>query len=394
MKEFNFNQKHQDDNLEALLSYRKKKIAKQEVVFTVILITILTMFILYAVKKIRYTEFDGYITTEIIDVKANDDLFVTKVYKEVGNFVQPGDTLFSYIYMQHFMEYINMNNRPDIVDKERDVQLDFQNVRNEINLLKAQIAEVEKQLRTEDHNIKFGISDNDRKLDLERNLVELKETLKGKWSEYYLLGKMSKELNHVSKNIGYDPYDLMTFDDLLSYHDKRKESHTIYRLAHDTALVVDIPNYNNSMIFKKEEIMKLQSFSAENNKLHVRVYLPLDKVKDVDYHSPVEVIINDDWSFKAHLVVMASKVVNLPDNLRSNFSKETKVLQAIFTPYPMQDIPFWAITDGLPVKLRMSNLSKIFSGEPEEVGEHLIFRTEHGLREESKKRMEKVLRYQ
>lgn len=376
------------------MNYRKKKIARQEIFFTVILIVILLMFALYAIKKVRYTEFDGYITTEIIDIKANDDLFITKLHKKPGSFVVPGDTLFSYIYMTHFMEYINMNNRPDVVDRERSVQLELQGVQNEIRLLRTQIAEIKKQLGTEGHNIRLGISDNDRKLELERRLVELQERLRGKLSENVLLQQQLGELSKVADNIGYDANDMMTFNDLLSYHDKRKESHTIHRLAHDTAMIVDISNYSNSMIFKKEEIMKLQPISAENNKLHIRAYVPIDNVEDLSYRKAVEVVVNDEWSFNAHLVILASKIVELPDNLRSNFSKDTKVLLAIFLPDPLQDIPFWAITDGVPVKIRVSNISNIFSDKEERPNEHLIFRTEHGLLEESKKSFKNKLLHQ
>ena len=95
MKDFKYSTTQQEVEIESILKQRKRKIAKQQIIFSLILTCILAVVALYFVRKIVYTDFDGYIDTDFNDVRAMDDLFVMEVYKDIGDIVVPGDTLFS-----------------------------------------------------------------------------------------------------------------------------------------------------------------------------------------------------------------------------------------------------------------------------------------------------------
>ena len=76
MKEFSFTSEDQQNDIESILKERKQKIATQQIVFTAILFCILVIVALWIGKKILYTEFDGYINTDLNTIRTADDVYI------------------------------------------------------------------------------------------------------------------------------------------------------------------------------------------------------------------------------------------------------------------------------------------------------------------------------
>ena len=175
MKEFSFTSEERQNDIENILKERKRKIATQQIVFTLILLGILIIIGLWIGKNVLYTEFDGYINADLNTLRHADDIYVLEVNKNVGDFVTPGDTLFSYVYSHIFYSHESTDSEPTVVVQNRNMRVDYGLARQDLEVLKVRVKELKKQLETEDHNIRFGLSDNLKKMKIEQELAEAEE---------------------------------------------------------------------------------------------------------------------------------------------------------------------------------------------------------------------------
>ena len=175
MKEFSFSTEERQNEIESILRERKRKIATQQIVFTMILLVIIVIILLWMGKKVLYTEFDGYINTDLNTIRHADDIYILETNKDVGDFVAPGDTLFSYVYSHVFYSHESTDSEPTVVVQNRNMRVDYGLARQDLEVLKVRVKELKKQLETEDHNIRFGLSDNLKKMKIEQELAEAEE---------------------------------------------------------------------------------------------------------------------------------------------------------------------------------------------------------------------------
>ncbi len=68
-----------------------------------------------------------------------------------------------------------------------------------------------------------------------------------------------------------------------------------------------------------------------------------------------EVIVGDDLSFSAHVVIKGIRAELVPEHLRSYFARQNTALIALLEIDKGQIIPFWGTASGLPVTVRIRN---------------------------------------
>ena len=123
MKEFSFSPEQSQYDIENILKERKRKIATQQIVFTMILCFILIIIGLWIGKNIVFTEFDGYINADLNTLRSPDDIYILEVPRNVGDFVAPGDTLFSYVYSHVFYSHESTDSEPTVVVQNRNMKV-------------------------------------------------------------------------------------------------------------------------------------------------------------------------------------------------------------------------------------------------------------------------------
>ena len=187
MKNFHFTTEHKQAEIEQILWQRKKKIAKQQLFFLTIFIFIVFVVILYCIKKVLYTEFDGYVVVHNVRFRASEDIFVHDIYKHNGDLIKPGDTIYSYVSLGWFHEIGDINSESEVVVKSRDLKLQYGLAYQNLAVIKTRLQEIKRQIDLEDHNIRFGLSDNVHKLNLEREYKETEEELKSQQRKLYVL---------------------------------------------------------------------------------------------------------------------------------------------------------------------------------------------------------------
>ena len=381
MRDFQFDTTREQEKLENILKERKRRIAKQQVIFTLILLFIGVVFCLYIFRKVAYTELDGYVKIDVNLQRTPRDIFLTSVNVKIGDYVLPGDTLYSYLYLDALLDQINLNREPQVVLDDRNMRVRYGVSLQEVNVLRTRIRELERQIALEDHNISFGLSDNAHKLDLERLLKESREAYKAKLVEARLLREVSDATSEAARRSKYDIDNPLLLNEVIMDTEGRRTSMVYYRLATDTAIVTDIQMPENTIVLANEEIMKLQMLDLDKSNLYVIGYVPVDKMDKLNMNSEAEVYVNDDVSFRAKVTTLAVRTSELPSNLQSTFSRNTMVLLAVFEIEDGQIVPFWALTADLPVSIRIPNIRfKRLKKEQK----YIWFKTGEGLFDSSK----------
>lgn len=358
MNNFTYRSQREKDNIEEILRQRKRKFNRQQFVSALIIAAILISLGLYVGFHVYYTEYDGYVHVDANKVRTPFDIYLDSVYVKEGDIVSPGDTLYSYYNIDLLLDHANPATEPSLVTHNRDLTLKYQKAAQQVAVLRTRIAELEKQIEVESHNISFGLSSNSHKLDLERELNVARTQLKALLGELGTLWRMRNEttpayaegsngswgLNgHMAQQI-YDDTRSNFLRQLISYH-----------LVSDSSIVTQVMAPDRMIFFKKEEIMTTQHLDLEANNLQVVAYIPIDKMHRITNCSKAEVVVNGDFSFKATVSVLGLRADIIPEHLRSYFSKKNTALIAILKIDPGQTVPFWNMASGLPVRVRVRN---------------------------------------
>ena len=375
------------ENIEVILMRSKRKINRQQIISVVIFMFILGSLALYIAHHVYYTELDGYVHVDTNKVRTPFDIYLDSVYVKTGDLVTPGDTLYSYYMLNLLVDNVNPDEEPPMVAVSRNYKLQYETARQQIEVLKVRIAELKKQIQTEDHNIALGLSSNSHKLDLERDLKEAEARLKALQAELETLRQTRDETRVVfqRQRAAHDGSLLpQIYDDARSASMRRAIS---YRLASDSSLITDVKAPFRMVFFKEEEIMSKQHLNLEENNLQIVAYVPIDKMSRINNNTKAEIVVNRDVSFQAHVNVLGTRTEMIPENLRSYFEKKNTAVIALLDIDKDQTLPLWSLASGMPVSVRIKNY-RFFDKEEEDTvktkPDYLWFTTGKGVMTEEK----------
>lgn len=358
MKNFTYRSFEEKENIEAISKQRRRKVNRQQVISACILAIVLGSVGLYIAHHIFYTELDGYVHVDANKVRTPFDIYLDSVYVNTGDIVVPGDTLYSYYMLDMLVQQANPNNEPDIVVHNRGYALQYENVAAQISVVKVTIAELQKQISLEDHNISFGLSQNSHKLDLQRQLSEALAKLNALRHELAVLSRMKRDTDSffTPDRLKEDGSVRAQLYDNRGVTDMRQA--VSYRLAGDSSIITNVFAPDHMIFFEQEEIMSKQHLNLEANNLQIVAYVPIDKMRNVTNNSRATIIVNDDIEYRAHVTILGMRTEMIPEHLRSYFSKKNTAVIALLNLDPGQTIPFWSVASGLPVTVRIRNFHK------------------------------------
>lgn len=355
MKDFHFTTEREQAEIEQILLQRKKKKTKQQSLFMAIFIIIISIVILYCVRMVLYIDFNGYVVVHNVSFRASEDIFVHDIYKHNGDLVKPGDTIYSYVSMNWFHEIGNINTESEVIVKSRDLKvqygLDYQN----LAVLRARMEEIKRQIDIEDHNIRFGLSDNVHKLKLERDYKETEEQLKAQQRKLYVLQKAIGESQEAVERIGEVSNGGFSIQHVRNKQKMKKLGLVHYTVAADSSLVTRNWISEMSLVLRGEDIIETQSFDLEKDNVYVMAYVTPDRAKHINRGFKATVIVNDDVQYTATVVSMGARTEPIPEAYRNNLSKDHIAAIAVLRIDPGQNIPFWSLVNGMPVIIRFSN---------------------------------------
>ena len=358
MKNFSYNTEPQQMSVEEVLLSRKKRLRKQQIVFGCIFAAVLLILAIYVVRRVVYTYYDGYIKLDQNNMRAVDDLFVLRIYKEVGDRVEAGDTLYSYVLIDNLLEHQNVIAVPGMVGDYHKMQVQAELAAAEVPVLRVRLQELDKRLKNEENDVYYGV------LMLQAERKEVEERLKEQYRKIAIYRRMAAKASKDLLQSGYGTDFLPNApggNNVSQYLVK-------YACAPKDAVVTDIKVAEETVVFHKEGIIDLQHDDYAACNLGVIAYIPSNKVKYINKKGNVEIIVNDDITLKARLSLLGMRVEEIPKHLVSNFAHDIDAVIAYFTFLPGQQVPFWVLTDNLPVRVRTNN----FQAEDEEFASRIL----------------------
>lgn len=355
MKDFHFTTEREQAEIEQILLQRKKKKTRQQSLFMAIFVFIIAIVVLYCVRKVLYVDFNGYVVVHNVSFRASEDIFVHDIYKHNGDLVKPGDTIYSYVSMNWFHEIGNINTESEVIVKSRDLKvqygLDYQN----LAVLRARMEEIKRQIDVEDHNIRFGLSDNVHKLKLERDYKETEEQLKAQQRKLYVLQKAIGESKEAVERIGEVNNGGFTIQHVRNKQKMKDLGLVHYTVAADSSLVTRNWISEMSLVLRGENIIETQSFDLEKDNVYIMAYVTPDRAKYINRGFKATVIVNDDVEYTATVVSMGARTEPIPEAYSNNLSKDHIAAIAVLRIDPGQRIPFWSLVNGMPVLIRFNN---------------------------------------
>ena len=376
MKEFSFTSEDQQNDIESILRERKQKIATQQIVFTAILFCILVIVALWIGKKILYTEFDGYINTDLNTIRSADDVYILETYKNVGDFVVPGDTLFSYVYSHIFYSHESTYSEPTVVVQNRNMRVDYGLAYQDLEVLRVRIKELKKQLENEDHNIRFGLSDNLKKMKIEQELAEAEEQHNAQRRKLGVLWNALSQTDQAVKKANNDG-QFLRVQDMRNVELMKKLGLIRHSIAVDSGIVTKVYVPELILVLRGEPIISIQSFDLHRNNVSVVTYVMPNQMKHINRNTEAEVFVNDDVSFNAHVLMLGTRTEEIPSALRSTLSRDHTAVIVVMGVDTGQVIPFWTLVKDIPVRIRIKNFGQ--DEEDEGVVDYMMFHTTHGL---------------
>lgn len=377
MREFSFSSEERQNDIESILKERKKKIATQQIVFTVILLAILIIIGLWIGKKIVYTEFDGYINADLNTLRHADDIYVLEVNKNVGDFIAPGDTLLSYVYSHIFYSHESTDSEPTVVVQNRNMRVDYGLARQDLEVLKVRIKELKKQLETEDHNIRFGLSDNLKKMKIEQELAEAEEQYNAQRRKLGVLWNALDQTKKAVQKTYNNNSGFLRVQDMRNVELMKELGLVRYSIAVDSGIVTKVYVPELTLVLRGEPIISLQSFDLHRNNLSVVTYVMPREMKHINRNTKAEVIVNDDVSFTASVLMLGTRTEEIPGELRSTLSRDHTAVIVVMGVDTGQVIPFWTLVKNIPVRIRINNIESKM--QEDEVADYMMFHTTHGL---------------
>ena len=377
MREFSFSSEERQNDIESILKERKRKIATQQIVFTIILLCILVIIGLWIGKNIIYTEFDGYINADLNTLRHADDIYVLEVNKNVGDFIAPGDTLLSYVYSNIFYSHESTDSEPTVVVHNRNMRVDYGLARQDLEVLKVRIKELKKQLETEDHNIRFGLSDNLKKMKIEQELAEAEEQYNAQRRKLGVLWNALDQTKKAVQKTYNNNSGFLRVQDMRNVELMKELGLVRYSIAVDSGIVTKVYVPELTLVLRGEPIISLQSFDLHRNNLSVVTYVMPRDMKHINRNTKAEVFVNDDVSFNASVLILGTRTEEIPGELRSTLSRDHTAVIVVMGVDTGQVIPFWTLVKNIPVRIRINNIESKM--QEDEVTDYMMFHTTHGL---------------
>ena len=377
MRDFSFSQTETNDqqDIERILRERKRKIYKQQFIYSIILAIIIASICVWLYRKSVYVEFDGYVSADYYTFRNDDDIYFLDSKWRVGDLILPGDTVFSYVIANNFYKHESNDYEPTILVRDRDMRVQYGVTRQDLNVLQVRIAELERQLSVEDHNIKFGLSNNHNKLRTEQELSEAREQYKALRKKLGVLWNAILQGQESVQRLTNGGHGYLRLSDIRNLSLLDSLGVVRYSIAADSSIVTEklVPTY--SLVLRGEPIMTSQGLNLADNNVSVVAYVKPDQMKYINYQTKATVIVTDKISYTASVLMLGARTEEIPGELRSTLSRDHTASIVVFNIDPDQDVPFWSLINGLPVMLR---INKFLEGTSN-VDDYIIFNTTYGI---------------
>lgn len=228
---------------------RKKQVNWDRTVYLLVLILVVTLITRHLLSRTYFVSGEGQVISEVVDIRSPDDIDIRMIRVKPGDFVEPGDTLFSFSFIdwqerQAEIDRVNQriaDLRFELADARERVFLK----REEIRTLENRIAFLEREKEVFQERVRLNISTVFELNAINRDLFDAQSKLEMAVSEERVLGNLITRMD--------ERLDVF----VNNYFIVAQNIETRYFTSQIGGRVDNIFKKGNSQAFRSEEILTL-----------------------------------------------------------------------------------------------------------------------------------------
>lgn len=305
----NFSFKRKVEPQEVLIETPKKKINRQQQLFTLFFLLVAISLIWYFAKDLFYATFEGNIISHHGENYLMNDAFLLDVTVESGDIVNAGDTMLYFMYTDMFYSAMSPETLESykqkisvLINAKKKLILELRTVINQKNSLLA----LHKEVR---QNILLGLS------------------TVGEEATYLIeIENIAQEINYMEKVIQLNTHSIDSiilehenymdnlldpFENTSEYMLKNKSKFgdmLQYLVAPEKTLILAINKYPGNIIFKEDPIMLIYPIDEGAKRIHIEMIVPPRFLNEMTNGDKVEIYFGkkylDDGTIKINNTYM------------------------------------------------------------------------------------------
>lgn len=259
---------------------KKKQVNWDRTVYLLVLILVVTLITRALLTRTYFVSGEGQVISEVVDIRSPDDVDIRMIKVKPGDIVEPGDTLFSF----SFIDWQERQSEIDLLNQRiADLRFELADAKEsaflkneEIRSLENRIVYLEKEKEVFQERVRLNISTVFELNDLNRDLFDARSNLELTISEERVLRNLIERMD--------ERLDLF----MENYLKIARNVETRYFTSQLGGRVDNVYKKGNSQAFRSEEILTLIPEQSEVFVLSVfnrkdTRYLNTGSVMDIEF---------------------------------------------------------------------------------------------------------------
>lgn len=271
----NFSYKKKIDPQDVIINEPKKKINKQQKIFTLFFIILFAYLAWYFTKDAFVTTFDGNIVSHHNNSYLMNDVFLFEIKVKPGDVVNAGDTILSYVYTDMLYSALNPIEFNFFQQKQYALNMSKGEKQLELKTLIRQRMSLRKLAEKTHKNISLGLNTMSDEVNYSIEIEQVKQNIDytKKIIEHYNNSLDSLNAAHEkSFKDALDPFEHTmnhTNNNIYKFGDIIK-----YLVASEKTLILAINKYPGNIVFKKESIMLVYPITEGQENIYIEMIVP------------------------------------------------------------------------------------------------------------------------
>ncbi|MDX1652484.1 MAG: hypothetical protein R3277_08335 [Brumimicrobium sp.] len=329
---------------------KKRNTNWDKIIYFIILFVILFFVFQYFFLRVVYVDAPGHVLFKSLSIRIPEDVTIKELYKEEGELICEGDTIFSYISTRDELMAMSDMNVSLGTGGNQWIEREIYSLNKDIGLNSIDIFEKQKLIEWNATRIKeiedevvLGITpkyklENYQK-DIEKLRLEIENLQKANATFRDLIATLQKGLKPNSNNAAMNGYGNGGLESLIKYYLSPMEGTAtrIYKNNHEVAL-------------KSENILNLH----KREDIYIKAFFDQEDFQYVKEGDRVRVIFPDGNESYGHIKRFYFASYRLPEEFQKKYESTTRAIAADIFPIEREDQIKWKAFYKMKVTVRIS----------------------------------------
>lgn len=350
MKNLHFNRKESVLRYKDEAKRKKRNTNWDKIIYFIVLLTIVYFVFNFFFVRIVYVEAPGHVLFKSLSIRVPEDITLREVYKDEGDQICRGDTLFSYVSAKDELLAISSMNA-DMVNKGNQwMEREIYELKKKIGLNEIDVFEKEqliewnkKRIKEIEDEVVLGITPKYKLENYQKDNEKLKleiENIKAASSTYNNLIaslRAANKGNQVNVDINQGGFGGM------SHLNK-------YYIAPIEGTATRIYKNNYEVALKSENILNIH----KREDIYIKAFFDQEDFKHVKEGDKVTVVFPDGEESIGHIKRFYFASYRLPEEFQKKYESTTRAIAADIFPIEREDQIKWKAFYKMKVNVRIS----------------------------------------